>query len=132
MLRSIDPRICPIAIDANALGRNGSARDTLVERLLELSDAGRINLLVPKGVRSELQHPHTPSAAQRTGLSKKFTLNVGLNSQEQTLRRRIEQAIQGNASPGKHSADADHLFELPSMGVFHYRGRANSGHSKEN
>jgi hypothetical protein len=118
MRRSIDPRICPIAIGANALDCDGSVRDALVERLLALSDADRINLLVPKGVRIELRHPHTPPHVQETGLSKKFTFKVGLNTQEQALHRQIEQVLQGNGRSGKHSADADQLFEAAKYGGY--------------
>jgi hypothetical protein len=114
----INPRNCPIAIDANALDRDGSARDALVERLLQLSYAGRINLLVPKGVRIELQHPNTPPNVQEAGLSQKFTLKVGLNTRERALHRQIERALQGNARLGKHSTDADHLFEAAKYGGY--------------
>jgi len=109
--RPLDPRICPIAIDANALNRDGSAHDGLVDRLLELSSASTINLIVPKGVRGEILDPRTPAHLQEAALPKIFTIQVGLNSDEQRRRRLIEQDLQGNARPGKHTADANHLFE---------------------
>jgi hypothetical protein len=43
----------PVAIDANALDRDGNARDNLVDRLLRLSSAGTINLIVSKRVRKK-------------------------------------------------------------------------------
>ncbi len=59
--RPLDPRKCPIGIDANAINRDGSAHDQLVDRLLELDRSGTINLIVPRGVRIEVQDPRTPS-----------------------------------------------------------------------
>jgi len=55
--RPLDPRKCPIGIDANAINRDGSAHDQLVDRLLELDRSGTINLIVPRGVRVEVQDP---------------------------------------------------------------------------
>ena len=114
----LDPRICPVAIDANALDRDGSARDDLVDRLLGLSSAGTINLIVPKRVREEIQNPRTPAHVQDAALPKLFTIPVGLNSDEQRRKRIIEQELQGNARPGKHMADADHLFEAAKYGGY--------------
>jgi hypothetical protein len=118
MRRPLYPRICPVAIDANALDRDGSARDDLVDRLLGLSSAGTINLIVPKRVREEIQHPRTPAHVQEAALSRLFTIPVGLNSDEQRRKRVIEQELQGNARPGKHMADADHLFEAAKYGGY--------------
>jgi hypothetical protein len=116
--RPLDPRICPVAIDANALDRDGSARDNLVDRLLALSSAVTINLIVPKRVREEIQNPRTPVHVQEAALPKLFTIPVGLNSDEQRRKRIIEQEFQGKARPGKHMADADHLFEAAKYGGY--------------
>jgi hypothetical protein len=118
MRRALDPRICNVTIDANALDRDGSTRDKLVNRLLELSAAGTITLMVPKGVRIEMQHPHTPAHVRDAGLSQIFTIQTGLTAQEQALRRLIEQELQGDAKPGSHAADADHLFEANKYGGY--------------
>lgn len=107
----LDPRICSVAIDANALNRDGSAYDELVHRLLGLSAAGTIRLLVPKRVREEILHPRTPSYIQEAALPQIFSYRVGLNAEEQRRHRIITQELQGNAKPGTHEADADHLFE---------------------
>jgi hypothetical protein len=109
--RPLDPRSCPIAIDANALDRDGSNRDDLVDRLLKLWQDGKINLIVPKEVRKEIQNPRTPGRVQAAMASMNFTMPVGLNSDEQRRKYLITQELQGNAQPGKHAADADHLFE---------------------
>jgi hypothetical protein len=109
--RPLDPRRCNVAIDANALNRDGSAHDTSVDRLLNLWSDGTIKLITPKGVRLEVLDPRAPAHIQTAVTPMIFTYRVGLNSEEQQRRRMIEQELQGNARPGKHAADADHLFE---------------------
>ena len=116
--RPLDPRKVNVAIDGNALNRDGSARDALVDRLLELSDTGRVNLIVPKGVRAEILDPCTPTHKQEAALPRIFSIAVGLNSDEERRHRVIEQELQGNAKPGKHAADADHLFEASKYGGY--------------
>ncbi len=109
--RPLDPRRCNVAIDANALNRDGSAHDTSVDRLLNLWSDGTIKLITPKGVRLEALDPRAPAHLQAAVTPMIFAYRVGLNSEEQQRRRMIEQELQGNAQPGKHTADADHLFE---------------------
>jgi len=116
--RPLNPKKCPVAIDANALDRHDDVRARMVDRLLTLKGAGTINLIVPKGVRIEIQNPNTPSNVQEAALPQIFTMAVGLNSDEQRRKRIIEAELQGNAQPGKHTADADHLFEAGKYGGY--------------
>jgi len=116
--RFLDPKKCPVAIDANALDRDDATRANMVDRLLTLKGAGTINLIVPKGVRVEIQNPSTPSDVQEAALPQIFTMAVGLNSEEQRRKRIIEAELRGNAQPGKHAADADHLFEAGKYGGY--------------
>lgn len=109
--RPLDPRITNVAIDSSALHRDGSARDAIVERLLALRSAGRINLILPKGVRDEILDPRAPTDKKEAALPMIFSLPVELNSAEQIRHQIIEDELRGNAKPGKHAADADHLFE---------------------
>jgi hypothetical protein len=111
MRRALDPRISNVAIDANSLDRPDPARAAAVDRLLGLYEAEKVRLIVPKGVRIEFQHGRTPGHVKDVGLSQIFTLPVGLNEEEQRKRREVELELQGNARPGKHAPDADHLFE---------------------
>lgn len=107
--RPLNPRFCTIAIDANALNRDSDVQGGLVDRLLHLSTGGTITLIVPKGVRLEILDPRTPSHIQAAAAAMIFTVPVGLNSDELNQLRLVERALQGNARPGKHAADADHL-----------------------
>jgi hypothetical protein len=51
-------------------------------------------------------------------LQQVFSYKVGLNAEEQRRHRIIKQELQGNANPGKHEADADHLFEAAKYGGY--------------
>jgi hypothetical protein len=61
--RRLDPWVS-VAIDANALDRDGSDHDKVVDRLLEL---GAALSSVPRGVRIETQHPHAPPQISESG-----------------------------------------------------------------
>ena len=73
--RPLDPRICNVGIDANAIDRDGTDRDALVNSLLALYQAGTISLILPKGVRVEIANPNTPADVQEAA-PKIFTIGV--------------------------------------------------------
>src|SRR5260370_12712969 len=114
--RSLDPRKCNVTVDNNALDRNGTASDLLIERLLELQRSRKVNIVVPQGVRREAQHPNTPADVREEISSKIFAIPTELTGQELQERRRVELVLQGNAKPGKHISDARHLFEAGKYG----------------
>jgi hypothetical protein len=80
--RLLDPRRCNVTIDNNALDKNGTPRDALIDRLLTLRQTGEVTIVVPRGVRSESLHPHTPSDVRENITAQLFTLNVGRTSTE--------------------------------------------------
>ena len=108
--RPLAPRKVNVAIDGNALNRDGSAHDQLVDRLIALGKAGTVNLIVPKKVREEVLDLKTPEQ-KKASLPPIFTLPVGLNSEEARELAVIKKALRGNAKSDRHDADADHLFE---------------------
>jgi hypothetical protein len=91
--------------------RDGSAADALVDRLEEIERVGKINLIVPAGVREEVNNRRAPQHKKDALLSKIFTISTGLTSEEQLFRARVAAALRGNAAPQKHAADAHHLAE---------------------
>jgi hypothetical protein len=109
--RPLDPSKVNVAIDANAFNRDGGAHDQLVDRVLKLGAEGKIRLIAPQGVRREVEDLRTPSCVQEAILPQIFTIPTDLTDQERANRRKIEAALQGNAKPGKHAADAAHVFE---------------------
>jgi hypothetical protein len=116
----IDPAICNVAIDANALDRpkGDPTRAALVARLLALRDARRLTLIVPHGVLAEIQRPGTPADVRAAASAGIYTIRTGLTEDERRRRQVIERALQGNARQGRHAADAEHLAEAAKYGGY--------------
>lgn len=114
----LDPKFCNIFADANAVDRPAGDpnRAKNVERLLRLWHDEHILVLLPRGVRVEIQDPRTPQVVRDATMGAIFTLTVGLTADEQRTRATIRAELQGNAQPGKHAADADHLAEAAKYG----------------
>jgi hypothetical protein len=75
--RPLDPRICPVAIDANALDRNGSARDIAGE------DGGRILVRVTK---THLYVGNTGAPLSKDGIIALLGANSSRRRRNQTGR----------------------------------------------
>jgi hypothetical protein len=118
--RPLDPRICNIALDANALDRDGTEMDRLVERFCGLLSARAIRVVVAGGVRGEVQHKRTPKGVKAMVLPQIFNLRPGLTASQQSDRRRVQTILRGNAQPGKHVADASHLSEAAETGCSYF------------
>ena len=116
----LNPRKTNIALDANALDRNGSERDAFVERFTALVVSGTLTVVVPGGVRSEIQHPHTPSDVQDAVLPQIFNWRPGLNAAQQEERRRVAVILQSNAKLERHAADASHVSEAAETGCAYF------------
>lgn len=111
-----DPRGRKIALDANALDSNEAA----VVRFEKLYEEGLIGELVPYGVLNEINHPNTPSQIRHLFSSKIYTIQVQLTPQECKLLHSIESKFQGNAHPGRHAADANHIFQASKYGCLYF------------
>jgi hypothetical protein len=116
----LDPRISNIGHDANALDLHGTDRDRLVGRFCQLTAARVLNIVVAGGVREEVQHPRTPANVKASVLPQIFNLRPGLNTSQRSQRRTVLEIIQGNARPGKHTADASHLSEAAETGCAYF------------
>ncbi len=116
----LDPRRCNIALDANALDRNGSDRNALVDRFSKLLTERTINVVLAGGVRHETAHPNTPPDVKRAMLGQIFNLQPGLNRQQQAERAKVRTILQGNAKPGAHAADASHISEAAETGCCYF------------
>lgn len=113
--RPLDPRKVNVFVDDNALDPNGG-HQAEVDRLLALKAAGRINIVVPGGVREEALHPNTPATVNYNVAAQIFSLPVELNESEKRQLHAIRAILQGNAKPGRHWADAGHVFEAVKYG----------------
>jgi hypothetical protein len=118
--RPLNPRICNIGHDANALDYNGTGRDLLVERFCKLPTTGVLSIVVAGGVRDEVQHPRTPADVKASVLPRIFNLRPGLNAAQRAQRRGVLEILQGNARAGKHTADASHLSEAAETGCAYF------------
>ncbi len=110
----LDPRICNIAVDANALNRDGNGE--LVDRFEELVQSGKVSVVLAGGVRKEIMHPRAPQAKKNALLPQIFNLRPELTVSQMHNRDAIRLCLQGNAKPGKHDADAYHLSEAAETG----------------
>lgn len=74
------------------------------------------NIIVAHSVQKELEHPHTPGDVTQMSRAFIYTIETDLTPELLGKRDEIRALIQGNAKPGKHKGDADHLFELYKHG----------------
>ncbi|WP_425038112.1 hypothetical protein [Primorskyibacter sp. S187A] len=99
-----------VFIDANVLDFVSAERKNAVLKLVVLYESEEVEVILPKGVREELEHPNVPVSV-KVLLPDVYTVEVELSVREQQQRSLVVSALQGNAKPGKHLADADHVFE---------------------
>ena len=116
MPRRIDPRYCNTLIDAHVLDRGGSLDDADVDEILNLAEEGRITLLLPHSVKSEIEHPNTPPDVKRRAARLVYTRPVQLTPPEIDQHQQVRSILQGNAKPGKHDSDAYHVVESAKYG----------------
>lgn len=74
------------------------------------------NIVVAHSVQKELEHPNTPDDVKRMARAFVYTIETELSPELLSKKDEIRILIQGDAKPGKHKGDADHLFELFKFG----------------
>lgn len=116
----LDPRDCNIGHDANALDRDGTERDALVDRFRLHAVAGTLTIVIPGGVRQEVLHPHTPADVWEAVLPRVFNLRPEPATPQRQARRRVAAVLRGNAQPSAHAADASHLSEAAETGCGYF------------
>jgi hypothetical protein len=77
-----------------------------------------LHLILPHGVWDELHRTGTPALKLSAANDMIFTIKTDLTTDEQRRRQVIKTALQGNAKPGKHDADAEHLAEAAKYGGY--------------
>lgn len=128
--RPLDPRIVNVVFDANTFNRDGGPEDAAVDRLLELGRSRKITLIMPWSVRPEIEDPRTPAHVQKAALPQFFSYQVGQNTAEQALQRQVRAILQGNATPGRHDADAQHVVEAAKYGGYFITHDRRINHTK--
>lgn len=74
------------------------------------------DIIVAHSVEKEMDHPNTPDNVKRLSKGFIYTIESDLTTEEIERRNEIRMLLQGNAKPGRHKNDADHLFELSKYG----------------
>jgi len=94
----------------------GGCEEKCSRRLAKLSDDGEINLVVADSVLREIGHPKTPSDVKKRAHSHIYTIETSLTQEQKATREEIRALIRGDAKPGQHEKDADHIFDLQVHG----------------
>jgi rRNA-processing protein FCF1 len=114
-----DGRGLLVAIDANALDRDGSTRDRLVESFEAQLAAGHLRLFIPAGVVEELRRapPGVQARTEAVAALAEARLRAAAPTARQHIDRiRVRAMLRGDGRPGKHDADASHLSEAAEAG----------------
>ncbi len=114
-----DPRYGNIHLDANALEPPDPADKDLVPEFLKLRENDVISVVNPHGVQRELDDPRTPSST-RTHTEGIYTLQTNQIPQEESVLSRLQDLMRGGAAPGRHAADAEHVFEASKYGGIYF------------
>lgn len=105
------PRYTHSFIDSCAFNPGG-AEEAASRRILEKWPY----IVVAHSVQKELEHPNTPDDVKRMARAFIYTDETELTPELLLKRDEIRILIQGNAKPGKHKGDANHLSELYKYG----------------
>lgn len=105
-----------VAVDANALDRDGSPRDAMVEALLAAASDGRLRMFIPDGVAAEMRHARAPAAMRALAEAASPPRSVPLTPRQHIDRIRVRAVMRGDGRPGKHDADASHLSSAAEAG----------------
>ena len=105
------PRYTHSFIDSCAFNPGG-AEEAASRRILDKWP----NIIVAHSVQKELEHPNTPDDVKQMARAFIYTIETDLTPELLARKDEIRALIQGNAKPGKHKGDADHLFELYKHG----------------
>jgi hypothetical protein len=115
----LDPRYGNIHLDANALEPPDPTDRDLVPEFLKLRDDEVISVVNPHGVQREVNDTRTPSSTRKQ-MEGIYTIQTNHIPQEQSVLSRLQNLIRGSAAPGRHAADAEHIFEASEYGGIYF------------
>lgn len=114
-----DPRYGHSLVDAHIFDDNGDAKTSeSVDQLLALATETKMSVLLPYSVKAEIEHPKTPQSVKHRASCLIYTMPVTLTPNEESTHRLVRALMRGNATSGKHDADAFHLVEASKYGRF--------------
>lgn len=85
-------------------------------KIRELSNEGKILLILSHTNQKEVDHPNTPSDVKAEAKAMIYSLPVQLTADEVKKFRKIHEILTGNAIAGAHYADATHIAESIKYG----------------
>ncbi len=85
-------------------------------RIRELSNEGKILLILSHTNQKEIDHPNTPSDVKLEAQAMIYSLSVQITVEEVKKQRKIHEILTGKASAGAHYADAAHIAESTKYG----------------
>jgi predicted nucleic acid-binding protein len=106
-----DPRRTLTFLDSCAFDPKYDPEDAASNHMLSLYRDEKIVLVISHSVESELEHPNTPRAIVQLANDMNRTHPVDLTLQEQQRLQGIKSELSRHARPGKHEADACHIFD---------------------
>ena len=111
MMTKLDTRYFKCMIDANYLDLV-AAKDPSALKI----NASGVHLELAFSVKRELESPGTPSEVKSIVSNYIYSMEVNLTRPEAQQLEMITKLLKGDANPGKHDADALHLFEAGKYG----------------
>ena len=103
-------------LDTCAFDPKVPAEASCAQKIRELSNEGKILLILSNTNQKELEHSNTPIDVLAEARAMIHTLPVQLTSEELIKRTKIYEILTGNAKPQAHYADATHIVESTKYG----------------
>ena len=111
MRQQLHPKYAQAFIDSCAFDPGGT-EEQASRRILQKKP----EVIVAHSVQKEVNHPNTPPDVKALATNQIYTNQTGNSPDLQRRKEQIRILVQGNAKPGAHDADAEHLFELHKFG----------------
>jgi hypothetical protein len=101
---------CTTFLDSCAFDPKFEPETSAARDMLSLHEEQKIVLVITHSVESELEHPATPDHIKRLANDMNRTRLVELTDAEEAQLEEVKSILVGDARPGKHEADANHVF----------------------
>ncbi len=110
-------RMPKIFLDSSAFNPSIPAEMKALLQLLEMKEAGELDIVVPHSVMTEINNPSTPSYVKEIACSQIYSIEVQLNPEEKIKRERVLSVVTGNGSKEKMRPDAYHIWDAMKYGA---------------
>ncbi len=87
-----------------------------MDRFEAVAREGRFAVLLPSGVREELDHPATPPTVRAAAIAYPPAPRRAATHEDKLARIRVRAILRGDTGSAKHEADAAHVAEAAEAG----------------